>query len=61
MADKNAVALCDLMKELKVNLVETQKLWALYHSKHIKEAESRAEKSVWLSDKYIKIKRNLKL
>ena len=36
-ADKNAATLRDLMKELKVNLVELQELQALYHNQHVKE------------------------
>ncbi len=60
-ADKNLATLRDLMKGLKVNLTESQKLQALYHNKHVKERIYRLEDSVWLSGKNIKTKRNPKL
>ena len=53
--DENAVALRDLMKELKMNLTESQELQTLYHNKHIKERIYRLGKSVWLSGKHIKL------
>ena len=34
--DENKVALHDLMKELKVNLIESQELQAIYHNKNVK-------------------------
>ena len=61
VADKNVAALYDLMKELKVNLTESQELQTFYHNKHVKKRIYRLGKSVWLSGKYIKTKRNPKL
>ena len=58
IADENLTALRDLMKELKVNLVESQALQALYHNKHVKKHSFRLSESVKLSGKYIKTKRN---
>ena len=60
-ADENAAALQDLMKELKMNLTESQELQTLYHNKHMKERSYRSGESVWLSEKHVKIKRNSKL
>ena len=60
-ANKNVAALYDLMKDLKVNLTESQKLQTLYHNKHVKKRIYRPRKSVWLSSKHIKTKQNPKL
>lgn len=49
------------MKELKVNLAESQKLEKFYHNKHIKEHLFLPEKSVRLNTKKIKTKQNPKL
>ena len=57
MADKNAAILHDLMKELKVNLTESQKLQTLYYNKYIKKLTYWPKKSVWLSRKHIKTKK----
>ena len=43
MAYENAAALRDLLKRLKVNLVESQELQVLYHNKHVKERSYRKE------------------
>ncbi len=59
--DRNAAALRNLMKELKVNLTESQELQALYHNKHVKERTYRPGDSVWLSRKHIETKKNPKL
>lgn len=45
-ADENAAALRDLIKELKVNLAESQELQTLYHNKHVKEGSYRLGESV---------------
>ena len=60
VVDENAVALRNLVKELKVNLTESQELQTFYHNKYIKERIYRPGKSVWLSDKHIKTKQNPK-
>ncbi len=60
-ADENAAALCNLMKELKVNLIVSQELQALYHNKNVKEGTYWPGDSVRLSRKLIKIKKNIKL
>ncbi len=36
--DENAAALRNLMKELKVNLTESQELQVLYYNKHVKKS-----------------------
>ena len=46
VADENAVALRDLIKELKVNLTELQELQTLYPHKHVKEHIYQLGKSV---------------
>ena len=60
-ADENASALRDLMKELKLNLTESQELQVLYYNKLVKQRIYRLGYSTWLSDKHIKSKKNLKL
>ena len=60
-ADENEVAFRNLMKELKVNLIESQKLQAFYHNKNVKERTYWPERFVWFSGKHIKTNRNLKL
>ena len=59
--DENAAILRDLMKELKVNLIESQELQAVYHNKRVEKRNYQPGDSVWLSGKYIKTKKNLKL
>ena len=59
--DENAATLRNLMKELKVNLTESQQLQALYHNKHVKERTYWPVDSVWLNGKHIKTKKNPKL
>ena len=54
-ADENLATLRELMKELKVNLIELQELQTLYHNKHVKEGTYWPGESVWLSAKHIKI------
>ncbi len=44
--DKNAAALRDLMKELKVNLAKSEELQTLYHNKHVKKQTFQPEESV---------------
>ena len=46
IADGNAAALRDLIKELKVNLTESQELQTLYHNQHFKERTYRPGESV---------------
>lgn len=60
-AGENAATLRDLIKELKVNLTESQELQTIYHNKHVKERTYRPGESVWLSGKHIKTKRKPKL
>lgn len=60
-ADENAAALRDSIKELKVNLTESQELQTIYHNKHVKERRYRHRESVCLSGKHITTKRNPKL
>ena len=60
VADKNAVALRDLLKELKMNLTESQELQTFYYNKHLKERIYWSGKSVRLSGKHIKTKQKLK-
>ena len=59
--DEEAAALCDLMRELKTNLAESQELQNLYHNKHVKERTYRPGESVRFSGKHVKTKRNPKL
>ena len=61
LADENATALRDLMKELKTNLAESQERQTFYHNKNVKNRSYRPRKSVWLSEKHIKTKQNPKL
>ncbi len=35
--DENIIALLDLIKELKVNLIELKELQTLYHNKNVKD------------------------
>lgn len=46
MINENIAILCNLIKELKVNLVESQKLSTLYYNKQIKEHNYQLGKSV---------------
>ena len=59
--DKNAAILHNLIKELKVNLIELQELYTFYHNKYVKKRVYWLKKSVGLNAKHIKIKQNLKL
>lgn len=61
MADKNLAALRKLIKKLKVNFKESQKLQTLYHNLYVNKQIYQMEESVWLSKKHIKTKKNLKL
>ena len=47
-----------MIKELKAILAESQELQTLYHNKHVKEQSYQPGKSVWLSGKHIKTKKN---
>lgn len=54
--DKNTAILRNMIKELKVNLTESQELQIFYQNKHIKKHIYWPWKFVWLSSKYMKIK-----
>lgn len=55
------MALCNLIKELIANLAKSQVSQIFDHKKNVKKTLYRFGKSVWLSEKYIKTKQNLKL
>ena len=61
LADKNAMAFCNLVKELKANLAESQESQMLYHHKNVKIRLYRLREFIWLSGKHIKTKQNPKL
>lgn len=57
-ADKNTMTFYNLIKKLKANLVESQKLQMFYHNKNVKKRLYKLGESVWLSWKQIKTKQN---
>lgn len=56
--DENAAILRNLMKELKVNLAESQELEIVYYKRHVKKRLYWPEKFDSLSAKHIKTNQN---